>query len=139
MKFLLLLKLSCSRVIRRKRQSMPSSRTCQLSSSSLRCSSCKPGVGSIGWSGASSSMTSYSFFPLGSTTTLGWQALGGSHAMWPNQFFCHLHITLDSGGCFDHSQTSSLVMKSVHLMLKIFLMHILAKVSSFFSWLVFRC
>ena len=136
---MLRLRLKCSHIIQHMRQSMPCSKTCQLSSLSLHSSSYQLDI-----------ITLHGLVPVhpglaspsslwGPPQYLVGKPLGGSHITLPSQFIYHLHVTLATGGCFDYSQTLSLVAKSFHLMLKIFLMHFVLKTSSFFSWLVFRC
>lgn len=49
-----------------------------------------------------------------------------------------LHLTDDTGRCLARALTSSFVMKSLYLMPRIFLMHLLSKASSFCSWVDFK-
>ena len=92
------LRVSCSHIIQCMRWSRPSSRTHQLSLSSLLSSSCQPSAGHIGCSSASSFGSSISsLFSLGSHHNTWLASLeDGSHTTWHATFtICILHWTLE--------------------------------------------
>ena len=127
------LSLSCSHVVRRMRQSKCSRGLGQQPPSVRRSIACSPSGGPCRSSGANSSLVVPSTsVPAGSIEELGWQVFR-AEVLRPSQLRRRLYMIGDTGRCLARVLTSSFVMKSLHLMPRIFRMHLLSKASSFFS------
>ena len=124
------------------RQSKCSSGLGQQPPSVRRSLACSPSGGPCRSSGANSSLVVPSAsVPAGSIEELGWQVFRAEvlRHVPASSDDAYIIMIEDTGRCLARVLTSSFVMKSLHLMPRIFRMHLLSKASSFFSWLVSMC